>query len=264
MRTLVFTNDKGGVSKTTSVVNLGVGLAREGLKTLVIDLDSQGDATYTLLGTRPPLFSEAQMYHKTAYTMMIEQHPLLEVALEAPRYPNLWVVPSNDDLAKAGSDLSNEVGSQTQLDHILHALPKDTYDYVLIDTGKGFDLLVINALAAADEALILTTPGKFELDAVARMKTRVEKVRERINTGKEYPQLRGIVLTNANHYTVARDTRERLEEQYPGLIFQTVIPKNEDLSKAVARAQSIFEFNPSSKGGQAYEALLKEVIAHGR
>jgi len=259
MRTIVITNDKGGVAKTTTVANLAVGLVREGYKILVVDMDLQGDVTDIILGARPPLLSEKEIVPKTAYTLMLERHKLTEVMLEAPRYPNLFIVPSNKDLSQASAQLANKPGSQTVLRHILQTTP-NSYDYVVIDTGRGLDLLVINSLAAADDVIIMTTPGKLELDAVERMHAIVEEVRTRTLLGAKTPQVLGIVLAKADHYSIAQDTKTFLKKRYPGKVFKTVVPKNDDLGKALARSLSVFEFNPRSKGAIAYNQLLKEIL----
>jgi chromosome partitioning protein len=264
MRTIAFTNDKGGVAKSTSVANIAVGLAHQDYTVLVIDMDQQGDATYALLGARPPMIAKDLPIPKTTYSLLTGTYSIAEVILKAPRYPNISLVPSNTDLAQAGSKLAIEPGGQTALMFSLQALAQDAFDFVLIDTGKGLDALLINSLAAADEVLILTSPGRLELDAVGRMVQHIDKVRTRVLLGADHPKLLGIVLTRANHYTVARDTKTFLEQQYAHCLLETYIPTNEDLSKAVSRAQSIFEFKPQSKGAQAYAQLIAEVFINGQ
>ena len=264
MRRIVFTNDKGGVTKTTSVGNVGVRLANMGYKTLLVDLDSQGDLTDLILGTKPPLIADVGLQHipATAYTLMTNKHTLSEATVTAPRYPKLDIIPCNDDIAGAASDLANKPGGQAVLLDILLELPENHYDYVLIDTGKGFDLLVINALAAATDVLILTTPGKFELDAVERMVKRTEQVRTKILRGSEYPKVLGIVLADSNNYTVARDAEAILRQRFPDKLFQTVVPRSDEMRKAVGRSMSIFDYNPKSKIGQGFEALIQEILTH--
>lgn len=263
MKKWVFTNDKGGVGKTTTVANLAIGLADQGHKTLVVDMDSQADATYAILGARPPLLAKGQPLPPTVYSLLLEKSDFVDVRIKAPRYPNLHILPSNSDLAHAALQLANDPGSQTVLLQVLQKLSNNDYEFVIIDTGKGLDLLVINALAAADEVVVMTTPGKLELDAIKRMMSNVERVRTRTLLGADHPRIAGILLTLADHYTVTRDTMAAIKNQYPDLLFKTVIPKNDDLKKAISRAESIFEFRSNSRGAQAYGALVEEVVNYG-
>ncbi len=261
MRKIVITNDKGGVGKTTTVANLSVGLARKGCKTLVVDVDPQGDATFAILGARPPLITRDKPLPKTTYSLLLEKYDLAEVTIKAPRYPNLAIVPSNSDLSQASTQLASQPGSQTVLMQALQSLGSDVYDFVLIDTGKGLDLLVINALAAADDVMVMIKPGSLEIDALKRMMNHIELVRNRTLLGADRPKLMGILLTITNRYSVAKDTQELLEQLYPGKLLNTIIPDNIDLQKAISRAQSIFEFRPESRGAQAYEQLTEEVFS---
>jgi chromosome partitioning protein len=259
MKKIVITNDKGGVGKTTTVTNLAVGLSRQGYKTLVVDMDPQADSTRTILGIKPPQIEKDKPLPKTVYTMLLEHHDLKDVRVKAPRYEHLYILPSNSDLSQASNQLAQQIGAQTILYQILEKTAKELYDYILIDTGKGLDTLVINAIAAADEVIVITSPGMLELEAVQRTMKHVEKIRERSFFGGERPKVSGILLTNADRFLVTQDTVAHIEEHYPGLLFQTIIPKNDDLKKAISGSVSIFEFRPQSKGGQAYEELVKEV-----
>ncbi len=264
MRTIVFTNDKGGVGKTTTVTNLAVGLASKGYKILVVDMDAQGDATKTILGGRPPLHTPDKPLPRTIVSLLLEVYPLEKVAVQAPRYPNIYVVASNSDTADVAARLANRPGAQTALYEIFQAIPNGAYDFALIDTGKGLDLLIINALAASDEVIVMATPGPYELDAIDRMVKHTEKVRTRTLMGADHPKIAGILLTNTDHYTVAQDTKKVIEADHPGMLLKTAIPINRDLQKAASRALSIFEFNPKSKGAEAYGELVKEVLEYGK
>lgn len=255
MRSLVFTNDKGGVGKTTTVANLAVGLMMKGRKTLVIDMDPQADVTFTLLGLRPAEASGG-FYPPTIFSLLTGHYTFSQTVLEISRYPKLSIIPSNSDLAEASLRLNQ---NPTRLRRLLQEIPRDKYDCVLIDTGKGLDTLTVNALAAADEVIITLTPGRLELDAIERMQTHVRLVREEVlqRTGK--PTVRGILMTLADPFSITSDTKKRIEASYPGQLLQTIIPKNNDLQKAVGRAHSIFEFAPQSKGADAYNRLISEL-----
>ena len=255
MRRIVFTNDKGGVGKTTTVANLAVGLARSGKKTLVIDMDPQGDVTYALLGERAPEAGDGYV-PPTTHALLTGHYRIEQVTLEVPRYPNLFLIPSNADLADAALKLGQR---PTRLRSLLDELPDEAFDVVLIDTGKGLDPLAVNALAAVQDVIVMVSPGRLELDAIARMHENVRLVRDEVLLKAEEPKIKGILLTLADPYSITKDTLVRIKQQYPELLLQTAIPKNNDLQKAIGRARSIFEVAPNSKGALAYEQLMKEL-----
>jgi len=176
--------------------------------------------------------------------------------MKVPRYENLFIIPSNADLADAALRLAQR---PTRLRHLLDGLIENTYDDLLIDTGKGLDPLAVNALAAAQDVIITVSPGRLELDAIARMMEHVALVREEVLLHAVEPVVRGILLTLADPYSITRDTTQRIERQFPGLLFHSVIPKNNDLQKAIGRARSVFEVAPDSKGAAAYLAFIKEL-----
>ena len=256
MRRIVFTNDKGGVGKTTTVANLAVGLAQRSKKTLVIDMDPQADVTYALLGQRAPEARNGYL-PPTTHALLTGHYTIEQVTLEVPRYKSLYLIPSNGDLADAALKLSQR---PTCLRRLLDGLPPDAFDVILIDTGKGLDPLAVNALAAAQEVIVMVAPGKLELDAIARIREHVALVRDEVLLQAKEPNIRGILLTLADPYSITQDTIKRIKNQYPGLLLKPTIPKNNDLQKAIGRARSIFEIAPSSKGAQAYWDLIEELI----
>jgi chromosome partitioning protein len=255
MKRIVFTNDKGGVGKTTTVVNLAVGMAERGRKTLVVDMDPQADATFALLAERAPEAGSG-FVPPTIHALLTGHYTIDQVILNAPRYPGLSVIPSNADLADAALRLARR---PTRLRRLLSDIPKGTFDTALIDTGKGLDPLAINALAAATDVIVMVAPGRLELDAIARMQENVALVRDEILLQSREPVVRGILLTLADSFSVTNDTLDRIQGMYPGLLLRTIIPKNNDLQKAIGRASSIFEVAPKSKGASAYRKLLEEL-----
>ncbi len=255
MRQIVFTNDKGGVGITTTVANLAVGLSAKGIKTLVVDMDPQADLTFALLAERPPEAAQGYL-PPTTHSLLTGHYTLEQVILETPRYKNLFLVPSNVDLADAALKLSRR---PTRLLRLLQDVPQGTYQVVLIDTGKGLDPLSINALAAAEEVVVMVTPGRLELDAIGRMQEHVALVRDEILLQAAKPVIAGILFTLADPYSITRDTMNNIQLEYPGLLMKTTIPKNNDLQKAIGRAKSIFEVAPLSKGAIAYHSLIREL-----
>lgn len=255
MRKIVFTNDKGGVGKTTTVANLAVGLVRKGRKTLVIDMDPQADVTYALLGQRAPEAGNGYV-PPTTHALLTGHYSIDQVILAVTRYPNLFIIPSNADLADAALKLGQR---PTRLRSLLDDLPPEAFDVILIDTGKGLDPLAINALAAAGEVIVMVSPGKLELDAIARMMENVRLVRDEVLLKAENPTVKGILLTLADPYSITKDTLARIKTSYPQAVLKTIIPKNNDLQKAIGRARSVFEIAPNSKGATAYQQLLEEL-----
>jgi chromosome partitioning protein len=157
MRRIVFTNDKGGVGKTTTVANLAVGLSEQGKKVLVVDMDPQADATFAILAERAPE-SGSGYVPPSMHALLTGHYPIEKVIMQAPRYPNLFIIPSNADLADAALRLAHRPHHLRQL---LDGLSADAFNVVLIDTGKGLDPLEINALAAAQDVIVMVHQGDW-------------------------------------------------------------------------------------------------------
>jgi chromosome partitioning protein len=287
MRRIVCTADKGGVGKTTTVANVAVRLGELGNKVLVIDVDGQGDATYSLLGARPPLMEPGKRTHPSMYALMVEQAGFRDAVVKAPRYPNINVLPANKDLDRAPLLMANDPGGTTILKRALDSLSGDSYDFVLIDTAKGRDLLLINALAAANEVVVMVTPGTLEIDAVDRTIEHVEAVRTKTLLGSDNPRVSGILMTRADVRgdgsieTLTVSARRLLDDDHPGMLFETVIPEAVDYRRATSQAISIFEYGerrggssedkPESrytvrarKAAEAYERFVQEVLEYDR
>jgi cellulose biosynthesis protein BcsQ len=214
---------------------------------------------------------------------MVEQAPLSDVLISAPRYPAIDVLPANKDLDRAPLMMANDPGGTTVLKRALDGLAPGDYDFVLIDTAKGRDLLLINAVAAADDVIAMVTPGALEVDAVARTMEYVDAVRSKTLLGAERPRVFGILMTRADVRsdssveTLTVTARRLLEETYPGLLLQTVIPESVEYRRAISMAVSIFEYaerkRPSADGesesrytvrgrpwAEAYERFVEEML----
>jgi chromosome partitioning protein len=253
MKIIAVTNQKGGVGKTTTAINLGAALADFGYKVLLIDLDPQGNAS-TGLGIAAP------DRNKTSYDLLLEQTPLSQIVL-ATDVPNVSIVPANSDLASADIDLVSNEKRSFLLHDALRADPatETRYDFVIIDCPPSLSLLTVNALVASTSVLIPLQSEFYALEGLSQLMLTIRDIRKSAN-----PSLRidGVLLTmtdgrNRLSQQVEEDARTNLGD----LVFETTIPRNVRLSEAPSFAMPIGQYDPSSKGAEAYKKLAMEIIA---
>lgn len=252
MRKIVIANQKGGVSKTTTAVNLAAGLARKGRRTLLIDMDPQANATFAVLGPKPP--------KRSVYELLITDEALSAFILPTNQ-PLLDIIPSTIDLAGAEVELISRVGGQTELRTKLNeAEPTLIYDYLVIDAPPSLGFLTINALAAAEEVIIPVSTGIFALNGIAMLENTIKQVRRALHS----PNLRvaGVLCTMYDNTNVARDVVAETQRHFGDLVFKTVIPKNVKVEEAHSRGESVLTYASDSKGAEAYRDFVEEVIAH--
>lgn len=251
-RIIAIANQKGGVGKTTTAINLGAALAEEGYDVLLIDLDPQGNAS-TGLG------SEASERVLTTYDLLLEGANLKEVA-KPTMVEGLWLAPSTTDLSSADIQLVENENRSTLLREALDHpdVVELGLDYVLIDCPPSLSLLTVNAMVAANSILVPLQSEFFALEGLSQLMLSVREVRAVAN-----PDLRieGVLLTmydrrNNLSRQVENDARDTLGE----LVFETVVPRNVRLSEAPSYAMPVTEFDPSSKGSVAYRALAQEMV----
>ena len=243
-------NQKGGVGKTTSTINLGAALAEYGRKVLLVDLDPQGALS---AGLGVPHYD---LTH-TVHNLLVEPRVGIDDVLIHTRVIGLDLVPSNIDLSAAEIQLVNEVGREQSLARALHPV-LDRYDYVLIDCQPSLGLLTVNALACSDGVVIPTECEFFSLRGLALLTDTVDKVRERLN-----PRLTisGILVTRFDTRTVnAREVMARVLERFGDLVFDTVITRTVRFPETSVAGEPITSWAPKSGGAQAYRALAREVI----
>ncbi|MCB0933886.1 MAG: ParA family protein [Mycobacterium sp.] len=243
-------NQKGGVGKTTSTINLGAALAECGRRVLLVDLDPQGALS---AGLGVPHYELAQ----TVHNLLVEPRVGIDEVLIHTRVPDLDLVPSNIDLSAAEIQLVNEVGREQTLGRALRPV-LDGYDYVLIDCQPSLGLLTVNALACSDAVIIPTECEFFSLRGLALLTDTVDKVRDRLN-----PKLaiRGILVTRYDNRTVnAREVMARVLERFGDLVFDTVITRTVRFPETTVAGEPITSWAPKSAGAQAYRTLAREVI----
>jgi chromosome partitioning protein len=250
-RIIAIANQKGGVAKTTTAVNLAAALALAGHATLLVDMDPQSNATLALLGAVEP--------EATTYDLIVNEESLAAVTLPTGTL-GLSIVPSDILLSAADLHLAQALGREKRLKRRLQDPP---YDYVIIDTPPSLGILTVNSLTAANEIIIPVSMSFFALKGIQLFLDTVEQVR----TNLDHPSLRltGVVCTFYDPRTnVSKDTVRIVQEYFGPLVFRTQVPVNVALEVAHSAGKTVFEYDPASSGAKAYAALTEEVIRRGQ
>jgi chromosome partitioning protein len=250
-RVVALCNQKGGVGKTTSTINLGAALTEYGRRVLIVDFDPQGALS---VGLGMP----AHMLEKTIYNVIIERSISIDDAIIRTSVDNLDLLPSNIDLSAAEVQLVAEVGREHTLVRALRPVI-DVYDFILIDCQPSLGLLTVNALAAADSVLIPLECEYFSMRGVALLTDTIEKVRERLNPKLE---ISGILPTMYDPRTVhSREVMARVVERFGDVVFDAVINRTVRFPETTVAGAPITVWAPRSAGAKAYRLLAREVIA---
>lgn len=252
-RVIAMCNQKGGVGKTTTTINLGAALAEYGRRVLIVDFDPQGAASVGLGVNSLEL-------DRTVYSELMSRHPDIRAAIAPTGVDDLDIVPANIDLSAAEVQLVSEVGRENALSRVLRPA-LDDYDVVLIDCQPSLGLLTVNALTASHGVIVPVEAEFFALRGVALLVETIETVRDRIN-----PQLKidGIVATMVDPRTLhAREVLERLDEAFGDLVYSTRIKRTVKFPDASVATVPITTYAPTHPGAQAYRRLAREVIARG-
>ncbi len=249
-RIIAIANQKGGVGKTTTSVNLSASLASLGKKILLIDCDPQANATSSLG------FDQQDLQHNL-YTALCGHSSLTEALLEAP-FAGLFLVPATTDLVGAEIELVDKMAREYYLADLLAPIA-DSYDFIIMDCPPSLGLITINTLCAAQEIIIPLQCEFFAMEGIAKLMNTYAQIRKRLN--RELKIL-GILPTMYDaRNKLARQVREETENYFPGRLFQTVIPRNVRLSEAPSHGKPVLTYDRRSKGAEAYLQLAREVIA---
>ncbi len=261
VRVLAITNQKGGVGKTTTAINLGTALAAIGEQVLVVDLDPQGNAS-TGLGIAP------ETRHVTTFDVLTGQATLASAGM-ATSVPGLSIVPSNSDLVGTDAALSTDGNRSFRLRDAVAALVATQgkggalpLTYVLIDCPPSLNLLTLNALAAADAVLVPVQCEFFALEGISQLKDTIDQIRATINPRLE---IQGVVLTMHDaRTTFSKEVAQNVRAFFGPKVYDTMIPRNVRVAEAPSHGKPILLYDYDSAGSQAYVKLATEIIERER
>ncbi|GAB4191550.1 MAG: AAA family ATPase [Wenzhouxiangellaceae bacterium] len=249
MRIIAIANQKGGVGKTTTSINLGAGLARMGYKVLLIDLDPQGNTTVGL-GV------DSQEQERTACEVLLGECRLAEAIVPVTE-KYLSLVPSNIDLTAADVHLMQRIGREGILRQALQEINSD-YEFVLIDCPPSLNLLTVNALTAANGVLIPIQCEYFALEGLTALLDTVEQIRSTVNPKLEVEGLIRTMFDIRNN--LSTEVSRQLIEHFGDKVYRTVVPRNVRVAEAPSHGQSVIDYDPESRGAIAYLGLAGEFM----
>ena len=247
---IAFSNQKGGIGKTTTAVNVAAGAAKLGKKVLLIDFDPQGNATSGVGVSK-------KAGHKTSYDLLVGDVDAKETVMETP-FDNLWVVPTNIGLAGAEYELVNVEKRESILRDRLKEL-KEEFDYIMIDCPPSLGILTVSALTAADGVVIPMVCEYYALEGLSQLMLTIRQVKKRYNPKLE---IAGILITMYDkRLNLTGQVKAELEKYYSDKLFETTIVRNVRLSEAPSFGMPIMYYDKSSKGAVAYMAVAEELVA---
>ncbi len=248
---IAITNQKGGVGKTTTAINLSAALATKGFRTLLIDVDPQANSSMSFVDVHS---LEGSMYDVLAS----EDTALSDILLEAAKVPQLSVAPSSIALAKVEAKLLGDLDGHFKLKDEVDQI-RDQYDYIVIDTPPTLGLITVNALVAATHVLIPIQSSYFALEGTDDLLETIDKIKNRANPDL---QILGVLITLFDKRTIlSRDIQEEIGQVFGDKLFETRISKSVRLEESPAYKESIFSFAPRSSGAYEYYKLSEEVLS---
>jgi chromosome partitioning protein len=249
-RVMTIANQKGGVGKTTTAVNLAAALAQHGSRVLVLDLDPQGNASTAL-------DVEHHSGVPSVYDVLVDDRPLAEVVRPAGDTPGLYCVPATIDLAGAEIELVPVVARELRLARALRAFDMSDLDYVFVDCPPSLGLLTVNALVAAEEVLLPIQCEYYALEGVQQLLNTAELVRVNFNPGLHVST---VLLTMYDGRTrLASDVADDVRAHFGASVLRTIIPRSVRVSEAPSRGQSVIAYDPASSGAIAYMEAAREL-----
>ena len=251
-RVIAMCNQKGGVGKTTSSINIAGALSQYGRRVLIVDFDPQGAATVGL-------GINANAVEDTVYTALFNPRMDVHAVIQHTDFENLDIMPSNIDLSAAEVQLVTEVGREQVLAGVLRQV-KDEYDVIIIDCQPSLGLLTVNALTAADGVIIPVAAEFFALRGVALLMQSIEKVQSRINPSLE---VYGVLVTMFTHTLHCDEVLQRIYEAFQGKVFHSVISRSIKLPDSTVAAAPITIYAPNHKTAKEYREVARELIFQG-
>lgn len=252
-KTIAIANQKGGVGKTTTAINLAASLAMNHKRVLLIDADPQANAT-SGLGIEPKQMTS------TIYECLVDEYPMTSAAVNTC-VEGLDIVGSRIDLVGAELELINKENRENVLRRSIEDAKQD-YDYILIDCSPSLGLITVNALTAADSVIIPVQAEYFALEGISKLLNTVRIIKSKLNTGL---RIEGFLLTMYDaRLRLANQIYEELKSHFGDMVFNTVIPRNIKLSEAPSHGLPAIIYDPNSRGATSHLQLAKELIARGR
>jgi len=251
---IALANQKGGVGKTTTAVNLGAGLANLGSHVLLVDIDAQGNAT-SGVGIAKSSIS------KDIYDVLVNEEPIADVILHT-KHQNLDIVPATIQLSGAEIELTAQIARETRLLDAIKTI-QDQYDFILVDCPPSLGLLTINAFTASNSILIPVQSEYYALEGLSQLLNTIQLVRKHFNPNLK---IEGVLLTMYDARTnLGKQVNEEVKKYFKDNVYKTIIPRNVRLSEAPSHGLPIMDYDPKSTGAKVYSQLAKEVAAaHGK
>lgn len=249
MKVIAIANQKGGVGKTTTAVNLSACLAKRGQRVLLVDCDPQGNST-SGVGV------DKRRCEKTVYDVLIGDENIKNAIVKTP-YENLSICPSNISLSGAEIELVSEMGRETKLKNAVLSV-KDDYDIVLIDAPPSLGLITINVLTAANSVIVPIQCEYYALEGVSQLMNTIKKVKQVLNPELE---IEGILMTMFDSRTnLSIQVVEEVKKFFPNKVYKTLVPRNVRLSEAPSFGKPIIYYDIASKGSESYLDLADEIL----